>query len=342
MIRIALISPPQHSGIDAATLCADLEATIRASKTRKPVRVTFEPVTKTRTLLGWWYHPDTLDARAQLLDGAYDHVLLAEAEDIARTYPELFFEGTRAIAQAFRARGAAPALLMMARPASSHRDRRLTPLADTTWRVADGCALPVIPAALGWLDALTRNRIAPDHPQRLRANALIAAHVAYCALANDRVPRAIPDADWLPRRTLDALADSARQALQEARTQRHYAGPFEGTVRIAALNVRPLGVYLPTTIADDPLRHCFQHICAAASQDHFIRTVADWHTDGFDRADAPLDLVFADLRQMAQYLDPENYTSSAIPTNQLLKICTAVYCRTPEADLHPDAMLRNL
>jgi len=342
VIRIALISPPQHSGIEAAAICADLENTIKASSTRKPVRVTLEPLAKNRTLLGWWYNPDTQDARAQLLDGNYDHVLLAESEDIIRTYPEIFFEGVRAISEGFRATGATPALLMMAKPPASFRDRRLIPLADTTWRVADGCGLTVHPAAFGWLDALTKNRITSDFPQRARANAFMAAQAIFCGLANDRTPRAMLDADWAPRRTVEALATSARESVQAAKLPRHYTGPFSGVVRMDARNAKRLSVYLPSTIEDDPIRIHFQYICAAASQDLFIRSITDWHTDGFDRASVPFDLVFADLRQMTQHLDPENYTSSALTTNQLRKICTAVFCRTPESDIQPEAMLRNL
>ena len=342
VIRIALISPPQHSGIDAAAICTDLENTIKASKAGKPVRVTFEPVAKNRTLLGWWYNPDTLGARTELLEGGYDYMLLAEAEDVVRTYPELFFEGVRVISEAFSEKGSTPALLMMAKPISSFRDKRLLPLADTTWRVADGCGLPVLPAAFGWLEALTKNRIAGDHPQRLRANAFMAAQTVYCGLADARVPKGVLDADWAPRKTVEALAESVREAVQQAKVPRYYAGPFMGAVRMEGRSVKRLGVYLPSTIEDDPVRVNFQYICEAAAQDYFIRSTADWHTAGFDRASVPFDLVFADLRQMTHYLDPEAYTSSAIPTNQLKAICTAVFCRTPESDTRPEAMLRNL
>jgi len=341
-IRIALISLPQHAGIDTAAVCADLENTIKASKTSKPVRITFEPVTKNRTLLGWWYNPDTQDARTQLLEGAYDYVLLAEWEEVIRTYPELFFEGSRVIAEAFRARGSTPVLLMMAKPPTSFRDKRLAPLANTVWRVADGCDLPVMPAALSWLDALTRNRVAGDHPQRLRMNAFMAAQTIYCGLANDRVPKRMLDADWAPRKTVEALADSVRETVLQAKTLRFYSGPFTGTVRMENRNAKRLGVYLPSTIEDDPVRLNFQYICEAASQDYFVKTIADWHTEGFDRASVPFDVVFADLRQMTHYLDPEAYTSTALTTGQLKTIFTSVFCRTPEADMYPETMLRNL
>ena len=342
VVRIALISPAQHAGIDAATICADLEQTLKAAKVNKPVRVVLEPVAKNRTLLGWWYNPDLQPARAQLLEGNYDYVLLAESEDVVRAYPELFFEGARVISEAFRAKGSAPALLMMARPLNSFRDKRLTPLADTTWRVADGCGMPVLPAALTWLDALTRNRIAGDHPQRMRANAFMAAQTIYCGLASARVPKGMMDAEWMPRKTVEALAESVRETVQQAKFPSYYAGPFTGIVRMENRSARRLGVYIPSTIEEDPVRVNFQYICEAAAQDCLIRSTADWHTAGFDRASVPFDLVFADLRQMAHYLDPEAYTSAALTTNQLKTIFTTVFCRTPEPDLQPEAMLRNL
>jgi hypothetical protein len=343
VIRMVLLSPPKHAGgIDAALICSDLEGMVKAASPGVPVRVGFEPVANNRTLMGWWYNPDTQRARAQLFSGQADYLLLAESEEAARDYPEFFFEGVRALAHEARAKGIRTALVLMAKPANTFRDTRVLAVAETVYRVGDGCGVEVIPAAFGWHEALTHNRMTGDSPVKARANAYLAAAAIYCQLAEARVPRAALEADWTVKKTTEVLATSARDAVANEKVKKHYAGPFLGVVRIEPHIKKRLKIYVPNTAENDPLRQNLQFILDAAFQDGFWKTPADWYREGFDRYAAAFDLVYAERQQMEQYLDPSLYTSANVaPTNQP-RPCVAVYCRNPESDAEGVNTLRNL
>ena len=342
-IRVAWLSAPAQSGnIDASAICSDLEGMIKAAKPGKPVRVAFEPVTLTRTLMGWWHHPDTQTARAQLFGGGYDLLLLAEQEEIVRDYPEFFFEGVRAINAQARAANLRTALVVMCKPGLSFRDKRVSAIAGTVYRVGDGCGVEVIPAAFGWRDALTRNRMTGDSPVKTRANAWLAAAAAFCQLTDSRVPKGAFETDWTTKRTTEALAVSARDALAEARKTKHYAGPFTGVVRIEPRIRKRLKVYVPNTFADDPLRQNLQFILDSAFQDWFWKTPSDWYTDGFDRYASAFDLACGDMQQMGLYLDDSLYTSLDHSPTNLPPPCAAVFCRNPANDPQGTETLRRL
>lgn len=341
-IRVALVSVPSHpGGISAEVIGQDLSSALQAAKTGRPARVETELLTKNKSLLGWWYHPDTRAARARLLAGSYDYLLLAEHEDVARGYPELFFEGVRAIGEAFGAKGTRVAVVLLAKPASTFRDKRAAALAELAYRVGDGCGAQVIPAAFAWMEALKHNRLSGDSPVKARAYAFLTAASIYCDLSEAKLPKGALETDWTTKKTTEALALSARDAVTLARAEKHYAGPFQGVVRIAPRIKKRLKIYTPNTADDDPVRVNLQAVLDAAFQDWFWRSPADWYTNGFDRASSAFDLVYADTRQMDQYLDPESYASPSAPTNQP-QPCLAVFCRNPEGDAKGGDVLRGL
>jgi hypothetical protein len=343
VIRMVLLSTPKHAGgIEAATICADLESMVKAARPGVPVRVAFEPVAANRSLMGWWYNPDVLSARAQLFAGQTDYLLLAETEEAVRGYPEFFFEGVRALSGAAKAKGIRTALVLMAKPANSFRDTRVQAVAETVYRVGDGCGVEVVPAAFGWVEALKRNRMTGDSPVQARAGAYLAAAAIFCQLAESRVPKAALEADWTTKKTTDVLAVSAREAVANEKVKKHYEGPYLGVVRIVPHITKRLKIYVPNTVENDPLRQNLQFILDTAFQDWFWKTPADWYREGFDRYAAAFDLVYADMQQMEQYLDPALYTSAAdAPTNRPPP-CVAVYCRNPERDADGANTLRNL
>jgi hypothetical protein len=342
-IRVAWLSTPvQTGGIEASAICSDLESMLKAAKPGKPVRVSFEPVALTRTLMGWWYHPDAQAARAQLFSGNYDLLLLAEQDEIVRDYPEFFFEGVRAINGQARSAGIGTALVVMCQPGNSFRDKRLPAIAETVYRVGDGCGVPVIPAAFGWREALTRNRMTGDSPVRARAGAYLTAAGVYCQLTGDRVPKGALETYWTTKRTTEALALSAREAIANERVKRHYAGLFSGVVRVEPKIKKRLKIYVPNTFEDDALRQDLQFVLDTAFQDGFWRTPSDWYTDGFDRYSSAFDLVYGDAQQMSLYLDGQLYTSLSAPPTNLPPPCTAVFCRNPAADPQGLETLRRL
>ncbi|HRR33362.1 MAG TPA: hypothetical protein P5026_04645 [Kiritimatiellia bacterium] len=342
-IRVAWLSTPQQAGgIDAADICSDLESMLKAAKPGKPVRVAFVPVTLTRTLMGWWYHPDTQAERAQLFSGGYDLLVLAEHEACVSDYPEFFFEGVRAINAQARTAGLRTALAVMSKPGTSFRDKRLPAIAETVYRVGDGCGVEVVPAAFAWQETLARNRLPGTSPVRARACAYLTAATVYIQLVGGRIPKGALETYWTTRRTTEALALSARDAVSIARTTRHYSGPFSGVVRIEPRIKHRLKIYVPNTVSDDPLRQNLLFILDSAFQEWFWKTPADWYSDGFDRYASAFDLVYGDMQQMSLYADPQLYTSLSQPPTNQPPPCTAVFCRTPADDPDGLATLRRL
>jgi len=329
-IRVALISRATHpDGIEAAKICADLEKVLKAARSSVPVKVTHESLGQSRTLLGWWFHPDSRADRERLLAGRYDYVLLAETDDIAGEYPELFFEGVRCVSQAFKAVEARVALLLMARPSSSFRDTRFLRIANTVYRVGDGCGLDVIPAAFAWHETLARNRMDGSSPMRARANAFLTAATAYCRLTGSRLPKGALQADWAVKKTTEVLALSAREAVDIARTRRHYVGDFAGVVRVQPRVRRSLKVYGANAAEEDALAENLRFILDAAWQEYFWKTPNDWYREGFDRHSLAFDLVYGDMQQMNMYLDDNLYSSLGLrPTGRPAPLA-AVFRRNP-------------
>ncbi len=343
MVRFALLSTPeQNGGIDAAVICSDLENMIKASKPGMPVRVTHEAITLNRTVMGWWYHPETQTSRSLLFAGQYDLLLIAENDEIVRGYPEFFFEGVRVINQEAKAHGIRTALVLMSKPGNTFRDARLPGVADQVYRVGDGCGVEVIPSAFGWYEALARNRMTGNSPVRARACAYLTAAGIYCKLSGYRVPKGALEAYWTTKKTTEVLALSAYEAIEKARVQQHYKGPFSGVVRIEPRITKRLKVFVPNTADEDPIRLNLQFILDAAFQDWFWKTPSDWYQDGFDRYSSAFDLVYGDIQQINQYLDPMLYTSASHPPTNQTRTCKAVFCRNPAGDATGLDTLRNL
>jgi len=329
-IRVALLSRAVHpGGIEAAKICADLEKVIKASQSGVPVKVTHEPLNQSRTLLGWWHHPDSRADRERLLAGSYDYILLAETDEIAGEYPELFFEGVRCVSQAAQSANARVVLVLMAKPGSSFRDTRFLRLANTVYRVGDGCGLEVIPAAFAWNETLARNRMEGNSPMRARVNAFLTAATAFCQLTGSRFPKGALQADWTTKKTTEVLALSAREAVAKARVRKHYVGEFPGVVRVQPRVRKRLKVYVPNAAEDDALGENFRFILDTACQEWFWKTPNDWYREGFDRNSMAFDLVYADMQQMNMYLDAELYTSLELPPAGRSAPLEAVFRRNP-------------
>lgn len=342
VIRVAWLSPAQHSGgIDSLQICADLEGMIKAAKPGMPVRVTPELLTDTRSIMGWCYTPDTQSVRTQLFDGAYDLILLAEQDEVVREYPEFFFEGVRKVCEAARAVKTRVAVVVMSRPATSFRDKRLNAVAETVYRVADGCGVEAVHAAAAWRETLARNRLSGDSPVKARACAWLTAATVFCQQTGSRIPKGALQSDWTTKRTTDALAQSAQEAVALERSVQHYVGPYSGVVRIEPHYEKRLKVYEPSTAEDDPLRANLQFVLKSAFHDLFWKTPSDWYSAGFDRYAAAFDLVYGSVSQMSLYLDSSQYTAqSSAPTN-LASTCRVVYAPNP-VDSQPDDTLRKL
>lgn len=341
-VRVALLSTEQHpGGVSAGVIAADLEQGIRSVRWGRSGRVVVEVVSRERSLLGWWYHPDNREAREQLLQGRHDLLLLAESEEVVGRYPELFFEGVRVISEAAAEEGIRCVVVSLARPAESFRDRRSDTLNQIAYRVGDGCGVHVVPAMLGWREALARNRISGNSPVRGRAYSFITAAAIFCDLSGERWPKGALESDWTTKRQLEPLALSAREAVQRARVTRQYAGAFRGVVRMESVFKPRLKLYTPGSAAEDALRLNLESIFDTAFQEWFWRSSAEWYHEGFDRNTCPFDMVIGDRRQMGSFMEAERYTSRDEPMTNHLS-CMALYMQNPGGAPDGSDVLRRL
>ena len=342
LVRVTLLSVPElDGGIRAANLCADLEKMLKAGMSR-PVRVNHEPVTQGKSLMSWYYHPDAGEARARLFPGEIDLVLLAEDASVVTGYPEFFFEGVRAISGRLDPKKTKAMVLLTVRPGTSYRDKRVSAVANCTYRVAEGCGLEVIPGAYAWTQTLARNRLRGDSSIKARAGAFLYAASVWSSIANNRAPSAACQTDWTVKETARQLTESALEAVREERDKSHFAGPFKGTVRVEPRIRNRLKIFLPNTAEEDPVRLNFEAVLDAARVEAFWRTPADWFRDGFDRYSTCFDFVFGDIPQIDVYRNRSLYTSPDPQPTNVPPPAVAVFTRLPEGTREDRVVLENL
>lgn len=339
-VRIAVLSPAVHAGgINAAVWATDLEGILKAS-VKCPVRVGLVPLGKYRSMMGWWYAPDTDIEREKLVNGQTDLLLLAEHEEIVKRYPEFFFEGVRCVAALARANGVKTALVMMSSPRATHRDKLPDSTAEIVYRVGAGCGIEVIPAGYGWKQALFHNRMPGDSPQKARCGAFLAAAAVYSQYSGEAVRKAGLEVFWTTAKTAGALAESALEAVRQERIRRHYSKPFAGVVATGQRLSPDMKVYQAAAPDSDPVLPNLKALLQTANLRLFSRSVADWYTDGVDRFWVPFDLVYGDRQQIKQYLDRSVYTTPY--TGEAFKPCVAVFSRLPEGLSKTDDILLRL
>ena len=344
IIRCAVISGiSTGDGLDTALLCSDLEGMIKEDNPGQPVRVSLEMIGNSKTILGWWYHPDSRPARLKLKDAAYDFIFLAERQSMAVRYPELFFEGVYTTVNHFSRRRTKIMLLMTeSPPAESYRDKSILNLADITYRVADGCGIGVVPAAFAWHDVMRHNILTGNSLLKKRACSFLAAASIWCQITDEKVPKRSLSTDWVVKKTASKMAKSASDAVAESIKKKHYRGPFEGVVHCDTRMQQLYLSYHSGIVDNDGLRPRLNNIFNDAGQDVFQRSTADWYDSGFDRHSAAFDLVYGSLDEMNLFLDDRKYTSTEYISENIPSVCRVVYNRNPVHASNKDLTLRSL
>jgi len=331
VIRCAVISGiTSGNGLDPSLLCSDLEGMIKEDNPGQPVRVSLEMIGDNKTILGWWYHPDSRPARLKLKDADYDFIFLAERQSMAVSYPELFFEGVYTTINHFSRRRTKIMLLMTeSPPAESYRDKSILNLADITYRVADGCGIGVVPAAFAWHDVMRHNILTGKSLLKNRACSFLAAVSIWCQITGEKIPKGSLSTAWVVKKTAAKMAESARDAVAESIKKKHYRGPFEGVVRCDTRMQQLYLSYHSGIVDNDGLRTGLNNIFNDAGQDVFQRSTADWYDSGFDRHSAAFDLVYGSLAEMKLFLDDRKYTSTEYISKNIPGACRVVYNRNP-------------
>ncbi len=344
MIRCAVLGVAgRERSADALVLCQDLERMIVNSKPGMPVRVVFEEITDVKTVMGWWYHPESAERRSAFTATAYDYLFIAEDREVVTQFPELFFEGAQQSRRRFPERKTRVMILMTDSAGSSGSgDSNIAGLTELTYRVADGCGIEVVPAALAWQD-VTRHHILPSRSLlKRRANSFLAAAAIWCQISGEAVPKASLTTDFVVRKTAELMARSARDAVTAASRRRHYGRPFEGIVRMHDRERLQYLYYHAGGTANPSLPDALRFITAA--QGGFVEqySTADWFESGFDRFAYPLDLVCGSLQEMEPLLDRNRYTSTEFPSPKMPRTVSAVYNRNPPGDANGELTLRSL
>lgn len=328
-IRMILLSPEIHSSnIRATDISSDLGKIIQGSSDL-PVRVMTELIRPHRSIMGWWYAPESSTAKERLISSHADILLFAESEEIVTHYPEFFFEGVRAVSEKASQAGIRPYILLLSSPGMSHRDKKIDFTASIAYRVGNGCGLSVIPAGYGWHRALFHNRFPGDFPAKHRASAFMAAAATFYQITHSQIPSSARENFWTTEKMIDLLVKSAIEAVDEEGVIAHYKTPFHGTISLSQTALHDLKLYLPSSEENDPILKNLRYIALTANLPFFYKTIGDWYDEGLDRFLVPFDLVYGDQQQIANYLNPTLYSQNIAPTNLPQPFVTQ-YTRIPE------------
>jgi hypothetical protein len=191
------------------------------------------------SLMNFFYQPDGRDARLAWLAEPWSYVVLLEDAAAALYYPELYFEGVRALGCNARAAGAQPIVLV----SWSCHDAPGVPSPDTAlrgelaYRVANGTSAVVAPA--GYARAAIPVPAAPGADGGfvpVRPCSPVDSFVAAATLYSTLTGR---DAAATSYRPLDIAADevaplaaTARDTVATEAARVHYQEPFHGVVEL--------------------------------------------------------------------------------------------------------------
>ena len=191
------------------------------------------------SLLSFFYAPDGREERLALLAEPWSYVVLLEGRAGAIQYPELYFEGVRALGCSARAAGAKPIVLMRSAcsgPGTPADDTAV--LGELTYRVANGTNAVVAPAGYAW-EAIAQPAAGGNDGGRVPAicepcGAAEDVFVAAATLYSTLTGRDAAATSYLPT---DIAADRAQQLATTARDavvteagRAHYQEPFHGVV----------------------------------------------------------------------------------------------------------------
>jgi len=344
IIRCAILAPTaQDQREDFNLICQDLEQMILNSKPDMPVRVTFEEITQTQTVMGWWYHPDTVESRQRFTATAYDYVIVAESKSIISDYPEIFFEGVRITQNKFAAKRASVLLLAFdPSPASKVNDARVDKLIELNYRVADGCGIKVVPSLLAWRNVVQHHILQSNSLLNKRANCYLTAASIWCQISGQSVPKASFITDWVVKKTAYVMALAAEEAVNKALLERHYSRPFQGVVRMDDRERPRYLFYHAGSRANEALRSALDFLAVSDGKQTVQYSTADWYDTGLDRHAYPFDLTCGSIQEMEPLLDNKNYTSTEFISPELPASVRVIYNRNPSNDDNNELTLRNL
>ena len=220
--RVLLLAPASS---DPASIAAHLQGLLAGDPAFDAPEVKAQGIGTTQgaSLMSFWYAPEGRAQRLVVLDEPWTWVVLLDDREIALNYPELYFEGVRTVGCRALAGGAGVSVLMTWSPAPPDSAAR----GEIVYRVANGNALPVVPAGYAW-DAYRGEAGQPSVP----SEAFAAAASLYTAITGRSAATASYQPSGLPSSVAAEIASAAQQADQTESAATHGTAPYASVVQL--------------------------------------------------------------------------------------------------------------
>lgn len=184
-----------------------------------------------RSLMTWYYWPDTWDTTQALLKQGWDSIVVMDDPYVASMTQEYHFEGVRAVTEVARTAGTEPMVVML----WSSGTTSLAKFAEGAYRVGDGLGLNVVPAGYAW-DNLGSLKDSGTRPTA--RGAYVTAATIYSRLHGRSAAASTYRPAEMTEQDCVAIADIALQTVQAEQANSHYSGPYAGATRYLGINQR--------------------------------------------------------------------------------------------------------
>lgn len=186
-----------------------------------------------RSLMTWYYWPDTWDTTQALLKQGWDSIVVMDDPYVASMTQEYHFEGVRAVTEVARTAGTEPMVVML----WSSGATSLAKFAEGAYRVGDGLGLKVAPAGYAWnnLGSLQDSGTRPT-----ARGAYVTAATIYSRLYGRSAAASTYRPAEMTEQDCVAIADIALQTVQAEQANSHYSGPYAGATRYLGITQRCL------------------------------------------------------------------------------------------------------
>ena len=190
-----------------------------------------------RTLMSWFYWPDTHAATLALLANNWNYVVMVDDPYVASTFPEYHLEGVMRISQEARKIGAEPISVMTwSSWSSGSSDTAVGKFGEMAYRVGDGAGVSVAPAGYAWNNVRAELKDTGTRPTA--RGAYVTAATVYSRIFN----RSAKLSSFVPAGMIvadrDALADVAFLTVQAEAAKTQYSGTVRRPTHFAATLVK--------------------------------------------------------------------------------------------------------
>ena len=171
-----------------------------------------------RTLMSWFYWPDTHAATLALLANNWNYVVMVDDPYVASTFPEYHLEGVMRISQEARKIGAQPISVMTWSSGST----AVSKFGEMAYRVGDGAGVSVAPAGYAWNNLSTELKDTGTRPTARGAYVTAATVFSRIFNRSAKLSSFVPAGMTVADR--DALADVALLTVQAEAAKTQYSG----------------------------------------------------------------------------------------------------------------------